>query len=42
MPTSTTLVRWLLVLGVIGVVWKTNLEVIPEQDWNKLKGFIIY
>ena len=25
-------------MNVLGAAWKTNLEVRPEQDWNKLKG----
>ena len=25
-------------LNTIEAGWKTNLEVRPEQDWNKLKG----
>jgi hypothetical protein len=25
-------------MNTIKAGWKTNLEVRPEQDWNKLKG----
>ena len=25
-------------MNVLDAAWKTNLEVRPEQDWNKLKG----
>ena len=25
-------------MNVLEAAWKTNLEVRPEQDWNKLKG----